>query len=203
MSQTLSYDLEDQYPTCNGAARQASLARMDLRAEHTRELLKHWLHIAGDAVVPWKSSLDPSAIKASLPYLLIYEMHNRTDIRYRLFGTALYRAFGKDLTGRNYLDYVGPDRREATSERLFTVTGQPCGLYSRIVGPAGSGVLGLYESVGLPLRAPDGSIRFSVHISQLVERGLKSQGAYDDLLTVRESAFLDIGAGIPDASPPT
>jgi hypothetical protein len=73
------------------------------------QFIRYWLEISPEGLLPGRQHLDPAAISPLLPNLWIIDVERQAEgagalrFRYRLIGTSVARAFGKDLTGR-YLD---------------------------------------------------------------------------------------------------
>ena len=78
-----------------------------LRSTLVRSMHDWWTGHRGDDV-PDRSALDPFALKATLPYLLISDVECAPfRIRYRLVGTKVAEATGLNFTGQ-YLDELVP-----------------------------------------------------------------------------------------------
>ncbi len=74
------------------------------RSAMVRELHGFWDRLRGAGELPHRADLDPAAIKALLPNLLIVDFEpDPFRVRYRLVGTKVVAASGYDFTGR-YLD---------------------------------------------------------------------------------------------------
>lgn len=73
-----------------------------------RQMYAYWQSKRRRRRMPRRSDIDPTEIPRLLPNILISEMVSlggRERCRYRLAGTAIVRAFGKDPTG-HYLDEI-------------------------------------------------------------------------------------------------
>lgn len=181
--------------------KQPSLTESALQTDAARALVAHWSGLFSGGDIPLKSAVRPEELKAVLPWILIYEYLSRDDIRIRLCGTATYSAYKRNLTGENYLDLVPASYREGASRRLHAIIQQPCALVTSLSGPAGLDVKGLYEVIGLPLKAADGETRFSIHSCALIERGERGSSVGRKKLESLEALYVDIGFGLP-AQPP-
>ena len=81
--------------------------------------LAYWLGKQGGRAMPARRDIDPTEIPRLLPNLQLIEVINGgSRFRYRLIGTALVEAFGRDYTG-TYLDELFPDERGAFAHGLF------------------------------------------------------------------------------------
>jgi hypothetical protein len=99
---------------------------MPIRAPvpHHLDLYNYWLAKRGSRTMPARSDIDPADIPALLSYLTIIDKAGG-QLRYRLFGTAVAREAGRDLTGRFVGCYVSDAPESAAAlramyERVFT-----------------------------------------------------------------------------------
>lgn len=68
-------------------------------------LVHYWLERCKDGVIPHRSDIDPTDLKAMLPWLMIVEASGApSEYRVRLAGTGLCAAYGADLTGTRFAD---------------------------------------------------------------------------------------------------
>lgn len=77
------------------------------------DLVKLWYLRRGADGLPERSAFDAPALKTVLPHIFIAEYEPAAQrYRYRLIGTAITEAFGRNATGR-YFDelYAGADLR--------------------------------------------------------------------------------------------
>jgi hypothetical protein len=69
-------------------------------------LLAYWQGKRGRRAMPSRADIDPNEIRDLLPHLLLTDVVNeqgRTRFRYRLVGTAVQEAFGREMIGQ-YID---------------------------------------------------------------------------------------------------
>ncbi len=90
--------------------------------------LAYWLRQRGTRVMPCKRDIDPTEIPRSLlPHLQILDVvDSGARFRYRLIGTALVQAYGRDYTG-TYADEL------VSSERARFIQGVYRAVYERKV----------------------------------------------------------------------
>jgi hypothetical protein len=75
----------------------------EAQAERIRELHRYWLSKCRDGALPARSAIDPTEIRALLPYLILADIDAEPlAIRYRLVGTAVAKAHQDDFTGRDH-----------------------------------------------------------------------------------------------------
>lgn len=109
-------------------------------------LLDYWERKRGARAMPRRTDIDPLDMPTRLlPFLELIELGEGGRLRYRLIGTAIVDAMGRDATGR-YLDQVLTGGHQRFLERLH-----------RTVLRAGRPVYGLYwlsrgDSSDLPAR---------------------------------------------------
>ena len=84
-----------------------------------RELYEYWCSKRAGRLIPQRRDIDPAEIPKLLPHLMITEMvEGGTRYRYRLAGTAVTEAFGRELTGL-YVDEVMTGAYREFLERLY------------------------------------------------------------------------------------
>jgi hypothetical protein len=102
------------------------------------ELLAYWERKRADRPMPQRADLDPAEIPSLLPHLRLTEvMEGGKRFRYRLVGTAIVEAYGREHTGR-HLDEVLSGERLAFVEGLYrTVCERQRPIFARTyyVGP--------------------------------------------------------------------
>lgn len=66
----------------------------------TRALYRYWSAKRRSRPMPSRADIDPSEIKELLPYLLLTDVHHDPlRVQFRLVGTAVVDAAGRDMTG--------------------------------------------------------------------------------------------------------
>lgn len=186
-------------------ARRQRFQALSLRSERSVLLARHWLDIAGTSLVPERANLDPARMTAALPNVAVHRFEAPDRIVIRLAGTEFYHAYGRELTGSNYLDLVAPDRRAQASARLHTLIQHPCGLMATLIYVSRNGTVGKSESLGLPLVGPTGAIDMAIYVND----DLPHDSTWDspnnaiNFLDAERVIFLDIGAGVPPTEPPS
>lgn len=171
------------------------------RAPLCRQLYQYWLGLPKPegSLLPWKSSLDPAAIPKLLPRVVLHDLRQPGRSILRLVGTGMAEQYGFDPTGRDYIEYVAPERRASALRQLVRVAAQPCAMRVVIENVHASGKRIVDEALGVPFEADDGSGRFLLFVDEAIERP-----AFHDprrkpleILRVLEREFIDIGAGVP------
>jgi len=76
-------------------------------------LLEYWLACRHGRDVPARADIDPLSIPRLLPHIAIYELEGEpVRFRYRLVGTAIVTADGRELTGAYADEMLSPEIRE-------------------------------------------------------------------------------------------
>lgn len=161
----------------------------------------HWAALPKDGLVPHRRDFHPEKLGRALPHMVVHELVSPTDIRLRIVGSAIARAYDEEITGRNYLDMVVPERRDAASRPFFLACATPCGMYTRMRSVAWRGLTMQRISLGYPVR-DDIGVRLFYSCSTTEPSGEPDFDFANDgtatVTEVLERRFLDIGAGIPD-----
>lgn len=166
------------------------------------EFLDYWLSLRDGRLLPDRAEFDPIEVKHLLPFIVIHELIDPETIRLRLVGTAVVNQYGQESTGRNYLDFVEPERRAKASEAIFLVREHPAGMSVTLRSSTQSGGTALRQTVALPLGDPKDGRKFVYFCSTRHEASERSltEPAKLAVQSVADRHFFDIGAGVPDFS---
>ena len=75
-----------------------------MRFEATKQLYSYWLNLKGSRMAPERSEIEPSDIRNLLGDTFILEVnHDAKYVIYRLAGSRLCAAYGRELKGEGYL----------------------------------------------------------------------------------------------------
>jgi hypothetical protein len=91
-------------------ARFERLPLAELRAPRLQSVLDLWQRKRGGRLAPARRDLDPAELKPVLPCVTLVDVHHDPlDFRYRLVGSEMVLAYGRDVTGQsvNDLQLVG------------------------------------------------------------------------------------------------
>lgn len=170
--------------------------------DRAEKLYRHWRKAAGDRIMPAKSDLRPEMLGRVLPSIVLYEYHNPELIQFRVAGSSFRAIHGRELTGTNFLDMMKGDDRRKTWNRMHALLSFPCGILTTNTALFESGSRGFYRSYGLPLADADGTPKFTIHVSEYVSGDTLPSFGKVIRMGAAEANYLDIGAGIPDFTPP-
>jgi hypothetical protein len=74
---------------------------LDFRSEALRQLYRYWLSKLDDRPLPSRADIDPTEIPHLLRYIVLIDVeHEPLRLRFRLVGTHITDAVGRDSTGR-------------------------------------------------------------------------------------------------------
>jgi hypothetical protein len=162
---------------------------------------EHWMSLEKNGLLPNASSFYPEEVPDLLPYFAVYELLSEDHIYIRLAGTAMVDRFGFEITGKNYLDLVAPERRANASAAFWTLANQPCGMRVIIQHVLTNGLRTQIEALGMPMRNDRGGKPLLYYTGIPVEDAWRLNRDDTDKmqeLTVLQRDFIDIGAGKPD-----
>ena len=151
----------------------------------SRRLEALWDEKRAGRSLPSRADFDPRELKEHLSHLFITEVLGDGDFRYRLIGTAVTRAMGRDITGLR----VSEAYLDADAKPLLALYGKICRKRAPLWRAGrmrwNEEDYKLFEAVFLPLGA-DGqtvdqvlaSISFSAETNDAVE-SLRAEGLID------------------------
>ncbi|NQV60402.1 MAG: PAS domain-containing protein, partial [Alphaproteobacteria bacterium] len=175
----------------------------DIKTQECRAFALAWQGWRGAELVPTRADVRIPEIVRLLPFVSVLEIISPEVANFRLFGTALYDALGVDLTGLNYFDMTKPEKRDLRIQRTCQLSAHPCGSHYLHSIAYKSGRTVPTEVLSLPVRPNDpssGPQQFSIAIP-MEDIRMAGTAVEPKRLPVSESfQFVDIGAGVPDAS---
>lgn len=182
------YPLEEAEPRC--------------RSEASRRLARAYLAWREAAVgsVPRKNGLDLSRLGPVMEHMVLSAVTKPDKCVYRLAGEEMKARIGMNPVGRNYYDFVPPERLEQARRAMHMVIETPCGFRAEIDQRYSDGRSRRIECLGLPLVSDeagvDGFILFSDCEIGRATPGLK-QGMLLGAQVVRRE-LIDIGFGVDE-----
>jgi hypothetical protein len=162
--------------------------------------VQYWETFPKIDLVPPRSALDPTAIPDLLPNLMLWELRDVHDARWRLVGSAVREWFGRELTGTDVLEIHMPAARPKAMAAGAAMAAQPCGAWGLMALRSPRGYDFLVEVTCLPLRDAAGTVTlFANTMERLRDRSyfdaMAAAGAR--MVNFVEHRFIDIGAGLP------
>jgi hypothetical protein len=175
---------------------------IDFERAELVELWEYWRALPREGLVPdWDIVPAGRRLARLMPYLSLIEVRPPSSLVFRVAGTALCERFGMELTGRDVMEITPAEQRARRYGRYYAVATRPCVLQNRGGLTGGSGTVVAYESLFLPVRRAGQDL--PVVLGALIEHRLRHVPA-DPIAAIPipdETAFIDIGAGIPAQVP--
>ena len=118
----------------------------------SRELYGYWQRVRRGRPAPDRSEIEPSDIRRILGDTFILEVAAPFEYRFRLAGTRVCAAFGREMKGKNFMDFwTGKDRE--TMATLFSAISEDAA--AAVIGVEGHAAHGrdlAFELLCLPVR---------------------------------------------------
>ena len=121
-----------------------------------REVQSYWNSLRAARDVPFRSEIDPRALRSDLPHLFILERVSARNIRFRVAGTALSDAFGMELRGLNARMIMASVAARSFTALLEEVMDDPATGYARLTDWTNE--TWVWEMNLLPLRSELGAV---------------------------------------------
>ena len=136
--------------------KQAGMLKQALPAYRTtacRALATGYLAMlnAVEGRIPHKNDLDLANFAAVMPHLALVAISKPDRCIYRIAGERLKDRVGLNLTGRNYYDFVQPERRQIAAAAMHMVIDTPCAFRADIRQSYSGDITLMIEASGFPL----------------------------------------------------
>jgi hypothetical protein len=152
--------------------------------------------------IPHKNELDLANFASVMPHLALVAISKPDRCIYRVAGERLKERVGLNLTGRNYYDFVQPERRQIAAGAMHMVIDTPCAFRAEMRQTYSGGVNLMIEASGFPLLSSESGVDgFILFADQGIDK-------LDDLLTphpilqgasLRHRDLIDLGFGVDEA----
>jgi hypothetical protein len=96
----------------------------------SRKLYEYWDRLRNGRAAPFRSEIDPAEIRFLLPDTFIAEGAAFRACRFRLAGTRICKAFGRELRGEDLLSFWEGGDRQLFSAVLRSVLFEAAGAYA-------------------------------------------------------------------------
>jgi hypothetical protein len=117
-----------------------------------RELYDYWNAQRGPRAAPERSDIEPGAIRRALADTFILAYDNGTGHSFRIAGTRLCAAFGRELRGAAFIDLWDQESRRRMHDLLGVVAREYIGIVAGARGCSPEGADLDFELLVLPLR---------------------------------------------------
>ncbi len=129
-----------------------------------QDLLAYWQKKRGDRALPLRKDIDPLELQPHLGSLVIIEcLPGLADFRYRLIGTKVVEAYGRDSTGktvRELYETTDPEYCECLLQAYHAVATRHVMARLRATLRPVNKIYRLADSLLLPLDGGDGTVRW-------------------------------------------
>jgi hypothetical protein len=122
-----------------------------MRHPSIQQLYEYWNERRGQRAAPDRADIEPGAIRRVLADTFILSFDERAGHPFRIAGTRICAAFGRELKNDAFLDlWAEPSRREVR-ELLNIVTSETVGIVASASGTSTAGTTHDVELLVLPL----------------------------------------------------
>jgi hypothetical protein len=122
-----------------------------MKHSSTRELFDYWNERRGARAAPERSEIEPGAIRHVLADTFMLTFDPRAEHPFRIAGTRVCAAFGRELKGAAFTEIWAPASRDPIRDVLATVATESVGVVAGAVGRSGTGAALELEFLALPL----------------------------------------------------
>ena len=130
-----------------------------MKHRKTSELFLYWNRLRGDRPAPRRTDVEPADIKELLADTFILEEDSRGNAVFRLSGTRLCAAYGRELKGFVFSS-LWPDKDQRLVDRLVRDAFHKNTITTiRFEGATQSGRTTEFELIVLPVTSDDGGAR--------------------------------------------
>src|SRR5262249_26492258 len=116
------------------------------------ELYNYWNKRRGQRAAPERSDIEPGAIRRALADAFVIAFDANAGHPFRIAGTRLCGAFGREVRGAAFIDLWNADSRRMVRELLAVVAQESIGVVAGARGTNGEGFELEFELLALPLR---------------------------------------------------
>lgn len=129
------------------------------RTEGTIAMFRYWNMLRAGRPAPSRPEIDPTAIRRWLPDIFILEFDDARSVRFRLAGTRLCSAFGRELRHMHFRDLWSFDDRVTISALSEASLNQAATIVADARARTSQGHEANFEALLLPLDAGSGRPR--------------------------------------------
>jgi hypothetical protein len=122
-----------------------------MKHSSTRELFDYWNKLRGTRAAPERDEIEPGAIRRALADTFMLFFDPRTGHPFRIAGTRVCAAFGRELKGVAFTDIWAAASRDPIRNLLATVAAESIGVVAGASGRGAEGAALELELLVLPL----------------------------------------------------
>lgn len=161
-----------------------------------------WRALPRSGFVPDRGALSLRAFKTMLPDIALLDILPGSPVNSRVcvVGERIRERIPFPVVGQDYFHYVPAHMRAASARRLQTLVCHPCGLWQILGIHYQRGLFKSIELTAFPLWREDGPAQ--IMVLAVYSRGqacdIPPDVAMISLDRATATAFLDVGAGLPE-----
>jgi hypothetical protein len=129
-----------------------------MKHKKTLKLYNYWNELRGDNPAPKRSALDPQLISGLLGDLFILERKSPVNYTFRLAGTRLCSAYGRELREQSFPHFWSECDRESMETLLYSITEDAAAAVVGIQAQSAAGNSLPLEMLLLPLFQDNGKL---------------------------------------------
>lgn len=179
-----------------------------MKKDGTIAMFRYWNMLRAGRPAPFRTEIDPTAIKGRLPDTFILEFDDANELRFRLAGTNVCAVFGRELRHLPFAEIWRADDREAIGALARATLTQDAVVLAEAHGTSRQGRDASFEMLLLPLDAGPGRPR-AIGLATPLDRPfwIGAHAIADlelgeaRLIDPDASPALDIGAQAPSLAP--
>jgi hypothetical protein len=122
-----------------------------MRHPSIRQLYEYWNEQRGRRAAPDRADIEPGAIRRVLADTFILSFDERAGHPFRIAGTRICAAFGRELKNEPFLDLWAAASRREVRDLLNVVTSETVGVVASAHGTSTAGTTHDVELLVLPL----------------------------------------------------
>jgi hypothetical protein len=123
-----------------------------MKHSSTRELFAYWNERRGNRLAPERGDIEPGEIRRVLADTFILTFDARTGHPFRIAGTRVCAAFGRELKGEAFVNLWSTETRTLVRNLLAVVAHETTAAVAGVRGANAEGCELDYELLVLPLR---------------------------------------------------
>jgi len=161
-----------------------------MRQKASQHLYAYWNEIRRGRLAPQRLDIEPSRIGEYLADTFVLERADRGTYRYRLAGTRICTALGRELRNTSFLEGWSASDKAMIDQRLAVIAdhGGVCVLAFQ-TGPE-DGSAGIYEAIILPLVHTGGKVdRFVGAITAITQPARKIAAGNAELVLLHQETI--------------
>lgn len=130
-----------------------------MKHQSTIALFQYWDRLRGERPAPQRTEVEPTDIKALLADTFILEQDGRGEAIFRLAGTRLCAAYGRELKGYSFPLLWSQRDQRIISRHAYSVFHHNAVIVIRFTGHGANGKTAEFELILLPLHGGERGLR--------------------------------------------